>query len=196
MMANLTESFHTTQLRRWVDRMQAGDRTSQDELLHCVGDRLQRLAQKMLRSFPRVRQMNDTADVFQNAVMRLLRSLGEVKPDSTRAFFGLAAEQIRRELLDLARRLKSIPAQLASEPDDRQPVVRPADHADHVDIWSALHERVDQLPAEEREVVNLIFYHDWSQAQVAQLFQVTERTVRRWWVTARLRLQQSLLEEW
>ena len=45
-----------------------------------------------------------TDDVLQNAVVRLLRALEEVRPPSVRAFFGLAATQMRRELLDLARR--------------------------------------------------------------------------------------------
>jgi hypothetical protein len=33
-------------------------------------------------------------------MMRLLRAMEDVQPASTRAFFGLAAEQIRRVLLD------------------------------------------------------------------------------------------------
>jgi RNA polymerase sigma factor (sigma-70 family) len=40
---------------------------------------------------------------------------------------------------------------------------------------------VDRLPAEEREVVGLVFYHGWTQAQIAELFAVDERTVRRRW---------------
>lgn len=50
------------------------------------------------------------------------------------------------------------------------------------------------LPTDEREVVGLIFYHGWSQEEVAELFQVTERTVRRWWQSARLKLHERLKE--
>jgi len=57
----------------------------------------------MLGRFPTVRGWADTGDVLQSAVMRLLRALKEVRPGSVRDFFGLAAEQMRRELLDLAR---------------------------------------------------------------------------------------------
>jgi RNA polymerase sigma-70 factor (ECF subfamily) len=49
---------------------------------------------------PRVARWVDAEDVLQNA---LLRALETMRPESTRAFFGLAAEQMRRELLDLAR---------------------------------------------------------------------------------------------
>jgi RNA polymerase sigma factor (sigma-70 family) len=47
---------------------------------------------------------------------------------------------------------------------------------------------VDGLPVAEREVVGLVFYHGWTQAQIAELFQVDERTVRRRWQSACLRL--------
>lgn len=189
----MAESFATTQLHLWVQRMQAGDRAAQEELLHCVGNRLERLARKMLRNFPRVRQFSDTGDILQNATLRLLRSLGEAKPDSTRAFFALAAEQIRRELLDLARHFKSAPARVGDAADS-QPVFQPVEPGDDADLdrWAAFHEQVAQLPHEEREVVGLIFYHGWTQAQVAELFQVNERTVRRWWVSAQMKLQQNL----
>ena len=53
----------------------------------------------------------------------------------------------------------------------------------------------EALPAEEREVVGLIFYHGWEQAKVAELFQVNERTVRRRWQSAMLKLHHLLQAE-
>ena len=35
---------------------------------------------------------------------------------------------------------------------------------------------MDQLPIEEQEVVGLTFYNGWTQAQIADLFGVDERT--------------------
>src|ERR1700694_2240596 len=96
-------SFHTTELQGYLERMRDGDAAARDELLRPVCGRLERLTRKMLKAYPTVQRWEDTGDVFQNATMRLLRSLQEVRPDSTRAFFGLAAEQLRRELLGLAR---------------------------------------------------------------------------------------------
>jgi RNA polymerase sigma-70 factor (ECF subfamily) len=72
-------------------------------MLRACWGRLERLAHAMLARFPNVRRWADTGDVLQNALVRLLRSLKEVDVPSTRDFFGLAAEQLRRELLDLAR---------------------------------------------------------------------------------------------
>jgi RNA polymerase sigma-70 factor (ECF subfamily) len=96
-------SLDTTQLQALLDRIRAGDTAARDELLRSVVGRLEGLARKMLRGFPLVRRWNETDDVLQNALLRLLRALETVNPASTRAFFGLAAAQIRRELLDLRR---------------------------------------------------------------------------------------------
>jgi RNA polymerase sigma-70 factor (ECF subfamily) len=156
-------SFSTYQLVEMVDRIQAGDMSAQDELLQRVGTRLERLARKMLGRFPSVRRWADTGDVLQNAAMRLLRALTDVRPGSTREFFGLAAEQMRRELLDLSRQFygpHGVGANHASRDlnrDSNAATVDPPDPADSDELerWCAFHEAVEQLPAEEREVVGL-----------------------------------------
>jgi RNA polymerase sigma factor (sigma-70 family) len=194
-------SLHTTQLHAWVDRVRAGDLAARDELLCGVGGRLERLARKMLKSYPTVRRWVETGDVLQNAQLRLLRSLRDVRPDSVRGFFGLAAEQMRRELLDLARHFHGpmgVGANHSSQAaarDGRAPVVDPPDartDPDDLERWTAFHEGVAVLPTEEREVVGLIFYHGWKQAEVADLFQVTVRTVQRRWQAAMGTLHQRL----
>jgi RNA polymerase sigma factor (sigma-70 family) len=54
---------------------------------------------------------------------------------------------------------------------------------------------VEKLAVQEREVVGLIYYHGWTQAQVAELFQVNVRTVRRWWESALVKLHRELKDE-
>jgi RNA polymerase sigma-70 factor (ECF subfamily) len=197
-------SCHTAQLHGWLDRVQAGDLAAREELLRAFGNRLERLARKMLRRFPGVRRWVQTDDVLQSAVLRLLRALQEVRPESTRDFFRLAAEQMRRELLDLARHYYGPHGQGAhhashgsgdggSTPAHEPP--DPADDPDELERWCAFHREVEGLPAEEREVVGLIFYHGWKQADVAELFGVSERTVRRRWEAALAKLHHILTDE-
>ena len=69
-------------------------RPARDELIRGFQGRLELLARKMVGRDPRVARWVDAEDVLQNALLRLLRALEAVRPDSTRAFFGLAAEQI------------------------------------------------------------------------------------------------------
>jgi RNA polymerase sigma-70 factor (ECF subfamily) len=149
----------------------------------------------MLRGFPAVRGLAETADVLQGSLLRLLNTLRRLQPDSTRHFFNLAAVHVRRELLDLARRFrgdKFCPLAPAGPTSDSHPdalsqeAEAPAE--DDMDCWCRFHEAVDQLPPEEREVMGLAFYHGWTQGQMAELFQVDERTVRRRWQSACLRL--------
>jgi RNA polymerase sigma-70 factor (ECF subfamily) len=190
-------SIHTAQISRWLDRIAAGDRAAQDELLAAVSGRLLRLARKMFRHFPRVRRWVDSDDVLQNAQLRLLRALETVRPDSARAFFALAAQQIRRELLDMARHFfgpQGLGANHDSQPpaSARPPVPDRKDDSGDLTRWQAFHESVAQLPPEEREVVDLLYYAGQTQAEAAELLGVAVRTVQRRWGAALLRLHGDL----
>jgi RNA polymerase sigma-70 factor (ECF subfamily) len=187
----------TLRLHRCVERWQAGDRAAGDELLRALGVRLEHLARKMLRDFPNVRQWAETLDVLQGSLIRLLHTLHNLRPESTRHFFNLAAEHVRRELLDLARRFGGARfARLTLDnPGEGSPSLAQDPAAgDDLELWCRFHEAVDQLPAEEREVIGLAFYHGWTQAQMAELFGVDERTVRRRWQSACLRLNRLVGE--
>jgi RNA polymerase sigma factor (sigma-70 family) len=191
----------TTVLVELLERMKGGDLAASDELIRAFQGRLEQLARKMFVRHPGVGRWVEVEDVLQNSLLRLLRALESIRPASTRAFFGLAAEQMRRELLDLGRHFygaQGIGANHASGVDDassNRPGFDPADRGnDEGDLerWCQFHEQVAKLPAQDREVVGLIYYHGWTQAQVAELFQVNVRTVRRWWETALVTLHREL----
>jgi RNA polymerase sigma factor (sigma-70 family) len=186
-------SLHTAQLHNWIARIRAGDLSAREELLRGVCGRLERLARKMLQRFPAVRRWVEPEDVLQNALLRLLRALESVQPESVRHFFGLAAEQMRRELLDLVRHFYGPQGHGAHydsavrRDDSQSSGQEPTDHGEEpgeLERWTRFHEEVERLPAEEREVVSLIFYHGWEQAEVAELLQISDRTVRRRWESA------------
>ncbi len=193
----------TTVLVQLLERMKRGDREARDDLVRAFHARLELLGQKMLRNYPRVGRWVEANDVLQGSLLRLLRALESVQPESTRAFFGLAAEQIRRELLDLARHfygpqgLGANHPSVGADPETSRPGIDPADRADDGDLeqWCRFHEEVTRLPVEEREVVGLVYYHGWSQAQVAELFHVNVRTIRRWWESALVKLHRELKDE-
>jgi RNA polymerase sigma-70 factor (ECF subfamily) len=192
-------SLDTLQLHDRVERWKAGDASAADDLLRAIARRTEAVARKMLRGFPNVRGWADTADVLQGSLLRLLNTLRRLQPASTRHFFNLAAEHVRRELLDLARHYQREwaarrPAgQRASDghDDGLAQVADPAAQED-LETWCSFHEAVEQLPPEEREVVGLTFYHDWKRSQIAELFGVDERTVRRRWQAACLTLSRRL----
>jgi RNA polymerase sigma-70 factor (ECF subfamily) len=186
-----------------IQRLQAGDEKAREELLNCACDRLTRLTRKMLKSFGRVKRWEQTDDVVQNAMLRLYRSLADVQPANTVEFYKLAALNIRRELLDLAKHYYGPQghganyASLAQKPDQSQaelPFERAAsvDEPDQVEPWTAFHQQVERLPAEEKEVFDLLWYQELSQAEAAELLRVSERTIKRRWASARLMLHEAL----
>ena len=191
----MTDTALTTlALQGYLDRWQAGDRDAADELLRVAEVRLEKLARRMCRSFPNVRDWAETGDVLQSSMMRLLRTLRNMRPATTRDFFNLAAVHIRRELLDLARHYRGknwlpLDPHGSSSNDTRRRAEPAALASDDFDLWTRFHEAVDQLPLEEREVVGLIFYHGWTQIRIAQVFHVDERTIRRRWSSACDRLR-------
>ena len=193
----------TAHLQACLERIQKGDRAARDELLRHVFDRLQRLARKMLKGFPGVGRWEQTDDVLQNALIRLLRALDDVRPGSPREFFALTAEQLRRELLDLARHWfgpQGAGAKHATHDGGAEhPPYERADLSHEPAAlagWTELHEQAGALPDDEREVVGLLYYQGLSQAAAAALLGVTVRTVQRRWQAALLKLHRVFQGRW
>jgi len=194
--------FDTVQMKNLLIKWRAGDPVARNELLRASLNRLEKLARRMLRDFPIVRNNEQTGDILSRSVLRLMRSLGEVEFQSTADFFGLATTHIRRELLDLARFYRGtrvggkVGIGSLNAADEDGPSIDPAaPPTDELDRWTALHAAVEKLPAEERETFSLRFYHGWTHAQIAELFGVGERTIRRRWVDACRLLGQELIDE-
>src|SRR3981081_4298813 len=89
-----------TELQERPRQAVAGDAAAIDALLRHFGARLSVLTRRMLGSYERVKRWADTDDVLQNALVRLLGALREVRPATPREFLALATLQIRRELID------------------------------------------------------------------------------------------------
>jgi RNA polymerase sigma-70 factor (ECF subfamily) len=194
---------HTARLQHWLDRMHEGDESARDNLIAHAAERLRRLTAKMLRRYPALRRWEQTDDVLQNATLRLHRALAEYRPESALHFYNLAAVQIRRELLDLARHHFGPQGQgahhhteggqaadgsggvLEHEPDS-------AEEPETLEGWTRFHDAVEALGDEEREVFNLLWYEGLDQSAAAAVLGVGLRTVKRRWQKARLLLYEAL----
>jgi RNA polymerase sigma-70 factor (ECF subfamily) len=200
----MSEHQTTHQIMHCLDRLRAGDRAARTELLNAAVERLQRLTRKMLKDFPGVRRWEETGDVCQNAAVRLWRALQDVAPGSVLEFMRLAALNIRRELIDLARHHYGaegagahhntpgpVPGTDSGMPPDYD---RPAgaSASDRLNAWAEFHQRVQELPGESKEVFDLLWYQGLSQAETAEILGVSERTVKRRWQAARLMLHDAM----
>lgn len=188
-----------TDLQRLIDLALAGDGTAREALLVHASDRLLRLTRKMFHGFPDLRRWEQTDDVFQKAMMRLHRALSEVKLESVRHFFNLAAEQIRRELLDLKKHYFGPHGHGSHHHTDGQPaddkdgaIHSRAEEPDDLENWMELHVQVEGLPEDEREIVGLLYYEGLTQEEAAKLLEVSLATVKRLWRSARLKLHEAV----
>ena len=86
----------TTEAGELLDRLRVGDDSARERLIALAQGRFVALARAMLRRHPHVRRWEQTDDVFQNSMVRLHRALAEVRVESVRHFFNLAAVQVRR----------------------------------------------------------------------------------------------------
>lgn len=200
-MANREDQ--TDDLQRLLDRLSAGDQAAADDLIGHSMERLRRLTRKMLRDNPAVRRWEQTDDVLQNALVRLHRALQGIKPTSVQAFIGLAATQVRRELIDLARHHygpEGDAAHHVSDPGKATPEGRKGILEDQKAKQPGpltqlqikeFHEQVQCLPEEERKVFELTFYLGLSQDEVARQLGVSVPTVKRRWRSARLLLHEA-----
>jgi len=190
-----------TQLQLLIDKVLAGNEAARSALLDHACDRLLRLTRKMFHARPDLRRWEQTDDVFQSAMIRLHRALVDVKPESVRHFFNLAAVQIRRTLLDLAKHHLGPHGQGKKHHTDGQPADDEggslhdrAEQPEDLEAWSAFHAQVEALPDDEKEVVGLLFYEALTQEEAASVLGVSLRTVKRRWHSARCRLREKLNE--
>jgi RNA polymerase sigma factor (sigma-70 family) len=191
----------TGQLQQLLDRMRNGDGASRTELLELAYERLRLLARKMFRQdFPRLGNLHETDSILHEAVLRLFRALQEVQPPNVHEFLIFSAAQIRRVLLDMARYQGRRGRQAGAPSAASGSAVAPGELADpgsdppQLAQWGEFHEKVRELPDEEREVVDLYWYQGLTQAETARVLGVHEKVVSRRWLRARLKLSEWLPE--
>lgn len=157
------------------------------------------LTRRMFRKFPLLQRWEQTDDIFQNAMIRLYRALQSCKVESTRHFYNLAAIQIRRELIDLVRKYKAESNFAANHHSDSKNIQ--LSHSDtqynsevlmDLDKWSEFHLLAENLPEEEKEIVDLLWYQDLNQKDAANLLNISLRTLKRRWQSARIKLHNAL----
>lgn len=187
-----------------LTRLAAGDLDARSRLIELCNDRLRRIAKRLIAGFPRVRRWNDTDDVLQAGGMRLFRALEAVRPASPREVMALAATQMHRELLDLARRYAGPTSHAANCETNAFPDLDGGYHhhvehqaeettgGDSLERWNAFHEAVSSLPPELREVFDLVWYAGADQATVARIAGCSVSTVKNRWRQARERVHTAL----
>ena len=182
-----------TQLTVLLGRMQAGDTEASDALFAAAYTELHRLARARLRGGGRNTLM-DTTCLVHESYLRFVHS-GELRAQDRRAFFAYAAQVMRSVIVNTARervaqkrggeapllRLTTeIAAQIAEDGEGQILKVHEA-----LEALEKAHPRLAQ-------VAQMRYFGGYSEQEIAQVLEITERTVQRDWEKARLILAASL----
>lgn len=185
-----------TQIQRLLDKAKSGLDIDRNELINHSCSRLLKLTRKMFHNFKNLQRWEQTEDIFQNALVRLHRSLLEVQVVDVRHFFNLAALQIRRELLDLTKHYYGKLGIGANHHSDHQDepegiLANATNNPIRNKSLEKFHENIDTLPAEEQEIINMLFYEGFNQEETAEFLGISLSTVKRRWHAARLKLAET-----
>ena len=185
----MPESFDTTEITSLLERCGRGDGDARDRLTPLVYAELKALAARAMRHERDGHTLQTTALVNEAC----LRLLGDAAAGSANRvqFAALAAQAMRRVLVDHARR-----RQAAKRPDpaqriDIEEIDLPTDELDLVGLDGALERLADISPRQAR-VVDLKFFAGLELEQIADMLEVARPTIVRDWRMARAWLQREL----
>lgn len=173
-------------------RMQDGDLAARDALFAASYAELRRLARARLNQGGRSTVL-DTTSLVHEAYLRFARA-GEWRAEDRRAFLAYASRVMRSVIIDTARRFKAKrrEAELLPLTSDSAPSADSADGADTIlKVHDAL-QVLEQADARLAQVVEMRYFGGYTEREIAETLQLTERTVQRDWEKARLILAAAL----
>jgi len=180
------------QLTALIARVQAGDSAARDALFAAAYGELHRLARARLRDGGR-HTLLDTTALVHESYLRFVRA-GELRAEDRRAFFAYASQVMRSVIINSARERIAqkrggdcLPLKLSTElaagiPGREDEVLR---------VHEAL-ELLEKADPRLAQVAQMRYFGGYSEQEIAETLEVTERTVRRDWEKARLILAVAL----
>jgi len=168
-----------------------GDKQALEQLAPLVYDELRRLANRYLRRERSGHTLQSTA-LVNEAFLRLVDQ-HSVKWQSRAHFFGVAAQMIRRILVDHARAHQAAKrgAGVARLSLDEALDVGEGRDLDLLALDDALKELAEMDPQQSR-VIELRFFAGLSIEETAEVLNISPATVKREWATARAWLFRQL----
>jgi RNA polymerase sigma-70 factor, ECF subfamily len=134
------------------------------------------------------------ADVVQSAQLEALRDLAMFRGSSEAEFRSWLRHILRNNILDLRRaRGRRLPrANADSAPIEAQPDANdrsPSSQVSAGELGDKLRAAIDQLPPDERTVIEMHYFQDKPYAEIGECLGRTPEAVRKLWGRALVRLQ-------
>jgi len=172
------------EITRILQSLECGDARAADELLPLVYEELRKLAAHKMSLQPPGQTLQATALVHE-AYLRLLGN-EEKRWESRRHFFSAAAEAMRHILIDRARRRLRVRHGEKAEkvPLEEVEITAPAKDEIVLQLDEAL-EKLAQISPEQAEIVKLRFFAGFTEPEIAEILNLSERSVQRQWSYAK-----------
>ena len=158
-----------------------GNRKALDELLPIVYDELRRLAGSFLNREHAV--SIQTTELVHEAYFKLTNQRS-VDWENRGQFFAIAAQAMRRILIDAARSRKSLKRGVEKVPLDDAPTVSIEVDKHLLDLDQALNELATFDPDQSR-IVELRYFGGLTIEETAEVMKVSPATIKREWAVAR-----------
>jgi len=186
----IAASHEVTQLlMAWND----GDQSALERLIPLVHAELHRIARRYMRN-ERAGHMLQTSALINEAYMRLIDAQ-QVHWQNRAHFFGIAAQLMRRVLVDFARSrsYKKRGGGAFQVSLDETMVITKERGEDLVALDEAL-SALSELDERKGRVVEMRFFGGLSEKEIAEALTVSQETVRRDWRLAKSWLRRRLSE--
>jgi len=178
----------TAMLAEWSE---SGNREALDRLMPIVYDELRRQAARYLKHERQGHTLQTTALVHE-AYVRLIDQAG-VRWQNRAHFFGIAAEMMRRILVDHARRRRAAKRGGDSLKVTLDEAINASaePNLDLIAVDGAL-TKLASLDQQQARVVELRFFGGLSVDETAEVLGISERTVKRDWSVAKAWIRREL----
>jgi RNA polymerase sigma-70 factor, ECF subfamily len=178
-------------LQQW----QSGDKSAADRLFPLVYEELKRQARAYIRRERSDHTLQPTALVHE-AYLRMINQASPTTISDRVHFYGIAARVMRQILVDHARQHNAEKRGGAIERFSVEDVNILPDQsaADLMELDEAL-KKLEAIDERKARVVDMRFFGGLTEAEIAEVLDVTEKTVRRDWQFAKLWLFRELSQQ-
>lgn len=167
----------------------AGDISARDRLITLFYPELRRAAAAMVRREPGLSM--STGDLIHETVARLIM-LNRIDWNDRAHFMALSARMMRRALLDHVRSRRRLKRE--HQKVELTTAIADAPNVELEELNGAL-ERLTTIDSERAEIVEMRYFGGMDIADIAQVLGMSESTVKRRWISARLWLLEALTLE-
>ncbi len=172
----------------------SGATGAKDDLLRVVYRELKDLAASRLRH-EQNRWSLETTGLINEVYLRMFSSSQPIQFQDRRHFFSVAAEAMRRVLVDEARKRSAAKrvAQVCPSVDLNQ-IQMPEESTDVLALHDAI-ERLDSARPEVAELVKLRYFAGMTIRETAECLEISPRTADNYWAYAKVFLLKAMEED-